>query len=223
MVIIYDGKNLSALVARLEVKEVAILQSGVSPKPERAIVYMEKEMDLSSLSRFPPGWAIELESFQESVLESYPDRVFTRDFRWPVPLGEIYIQGSFKGLYSLCRYLLNNTRISFGVSGDVHRIEKLRELSRGRIGSYDGQPLHLILGQGQEESRQLYIWDGSLEELYRLRERFEELPRFHYLLQWGYLGRSFHSQRIIHGRYLGRISRRGFSFEWKRLLKVLAN
>ncbi len=223
MVIIYDGDKLAEVVLKVSQPELTILQSQARPRPEEAIVYIEKEMDVSIIKEFPPSWAVELEKFDEKYLADFPERIFTRDFKRPKLLGKIYVQGSFKGLNSLCNYLLRKTRLSFGISGDVHRLEKLEELSGGRIKKYINQPLNISLGPGQPEERHLYIWDGSLEELYRLRQTYEELPRYHYILQWGFLGKSFHNQRIIHGRYLGRISRWGFGFEWKRIIKILAN
>ncbi|NLY72436.1 MAG: hypothetical protein GX079_01910 [Tissierellia bacterium] len=221
MVIIYDGNNLVKLVAELKQDGLAVLTSQAEPRPEEAIYYMEKGQSPDLIKDLPTSWKIEIEDFNVELLDRYRDRVFTKDFVTPRPLGSLYVQGSTRGIFSLCTFLLSATRISFGISGDSYRCTMLKEMGQGRIRDYEGQPLHLILGQAGDLERQLIIWDGSKEELYELRQNYEELPRHHYLVQRGFGARSFHSQRIIHGRYLGRISKKGFNFEWRKILSLL--
>lgn len=222
MTIIYDGKNLASLCAKLSVEEVAILSSSASPRPPRAIYYMEKDQDPEKIKDFPPGWAVEMQSYKEAYPLDYPDRIFTKNFDMPSLLGKIHVCGSFEAVASLCRYLLKTTRISFGLSGEDHRLESLKEITGGRAHSFTNQPLHISLERGEIGQRHLYLWDGSMEELYRLRESFEELPRYHYLLQRGFFGKSFLDQAIIHGRYLGRISKRGSKREWAKILQMIS-
>ncbi|NLY35613.1 MAG: hypothetical protein GX046_00105 [Tissierellia bacterium] len=222
MVIIYDGKNLAGLCSKLSGKEVAILSSGATPSPQSAIYYMEKEEDQDKIKDFPRGWAVEMENFKEGLVLDYPERIFTKNFEMPQLLGKIHVCGSFEGLASLCKYLVKNTRIALGLSGEDHRIKRLKEVTDNRADSFTGQPLHLHFGHGKISERHLYLWDGSLEELYLLRERFEELPRYHYLVQRGYFGKSFLEQGIIHGRFLGRISKKGLGNEWKKILVMIS-
>lgn len=221
MVIIYDGNNLVKLLAGLRKDGLAVLSSQAEPRPQEAIYFLERGQDPDIIKDLPLGWKVEVEDFKLELLDKYKDRIFTKDFETPRPLGCFHIQGSTKGILSLCNYLLSSTRIPFGISGDTYRCTRLKELGQGRIGYYEGQPLHLILDQGGDFDRQLIIWEGSPDELYELRQNYEELPRHHYLVQRGFLARSFHAQRIIHGRYLGRISKRGFNFEWRKILALL--
>lgn len=222
MTIIYDGKNLVNLCSKLTGDEVAILSPLATPSPERAIYYLEKNQDLEKIKDLPQGWAVEIEDFKDRFILDYPERIFTKNFEMPVLLGKVNVCGSYEGVASLCRYLIKNTRISFGLSGDNHRIQRLKEGTKGRADKFSGQPLHLELGKGEIGDRHLYLWDGSLEELYQLRESFEELPRYHYLIQRGYFGKSFLEQGIIHGRYLGRISKKGLKREWKKILIMIS-
>ncbi|HZK10183.1 MAG TPA: hypothetical protein VFD08_03840 [Clostridia bacterium] len=223
MTIIYDGKNLAGLCGKLSLDELAILSSRAQPQAKEAIYYMEKDQDPQMIKDFPPGWAVEMEAFDESLPLDYKDRIFTRDFKKPPLLGKICLWGSFDGVESLCKYLASSSRISFGISGDSHRVQRLREISKNRADHFDGQPLHMVLGMGEISDTHLYLWDGSLDELYRLREYYEELPRYHYMVQRGYLGKSFQEQAVIHGRYLGRISKKGWKWEWKKIIEIISS
>lgn len=222
MTIIYDGKNMAHLCAKLPGDEAAILSSDAFPLPGEAIYYMEKDQDPQRIRDLPLGWAIEMERYDESFSQEYPERIFTRNFERPILLGKIHLCGSFEAISSLCRYLARHTRIHFGLTTDAHRLEMLRKITKNKGDVYTHQPLHLVLGRGDVGERHLYLWDGSMEELYQLREAFEELPRYHYLVQRGLLGKSFHEQNLLHGRFLGRISKRGSRREWTKILHMIS-
>ena len=218
MIIIYEGKNLEKLCSKLRGKEGAIMTREAYPQPEEAIYYLEKHEDRDIIRSLPRGWAIEMEKFSPKILLEYPERVFTKNFFLPEFLGDLYVSGRIEAIQSLCRYLLHEYRYCIGLSGRGFRLELLKEKTKGRAGEYRGQPLHLHLGYGPREKVHLHLWDGRLEEAHRLKEEYDELPRNHAVLQWGLRGKNFYELDFIQGRYLGKVSKRGYSFQWRKAL-----
>lgn len=218
MIIIYEGKSLEKLCSKLRGKEVAFMTRSAHPQPEEAIYYLEKNQELDIIRSLPQGWAIEMEKFHQKLLLEYPERVFTKNFQLPELLGDFYVSGRIEAIQSLCRYLLHEYRYSIGLSGRGFRLELLKEKTKGRVDEYCGQPLHLHLGYGPREKPHLHLWDGSLEEAHRLKEEYDELPRNHAVLQWGLRGKNFYELDFIQGRYLGKICRRGFYYQWRKAL-----
>ena len=218
MTIIYDGKNLGKLCSKLAGKEVAIYSRDARLLPEEGIYYLEKEQEDSLLKELPHGWVVEMEKFRRELLLEHPSRIFTKNFQLPPLRGELYLNGRIEAISSLCHFLIKHYRYCIGLSGEDFRLENLKVKTKGRADHYKDQPLHLHLGLGPKEMPHLHLWDGSLEEIYRLREHYEELPRFHAVIKWGMRGKSFYEQEEVQGRYLGSVSKRGYSFQWRKVI-----